>query len=187
MKRQTCQPHNIKKKDLKLHLQNNLANNDTEDLVIFLASKVYTVNIRDPDQFLCSTEFDAKEPETYARAMQGPNTVQQAKAMEEELDHLHKNETWTLVPKNNIKLSHCLLRSKWFYKLKRDVNKNIAWFKVRWVIKRYFQQYGVDFNQIFATVVKPMAFCVLFTIAAFYDLDIDQIDIKTAFLYGLIN
>lgn len=29
-----------------------------------------------------------------------------------------------------------------------------------------------------------MAFWVLFVIAAFYDLDIDQMDVKTAFLYG---
>lgn len=32
-----------------------------------------------------------------------------------------------------------------------------------------------------------MAFRVLFAIAAYYDLDIDQIDVKTAFLYGLID
>lgn len=32
-----------------------------------------------------------------------------------------------------------------------------------------------------------MAFRVLFAIAAFYDLDIDQMDVKTAFLYGLID
>lgn len=32
-----------------------------------------------------------------------------------------------------------------------------------------------------------MAFRVLFAIAAFFDVDIEQIDIKTAFLYGLIN
>lgn len=32
-----------------------------------------------------------------------------------------------------------------------------------------------------------MAFRVLFAIAAFFDLDINQIDVKTAFLYGLID
>lgn len=32
-----------------------------------------------------------------------------------------------------------------------------------------------------------MAFRVLFAITAFFNLDIDQIDIKTAFLYGFIN
>ena len=32
-----------------------------------------------------------------------------------------------------------------------------------------------------------MAFRVFFAITAFFDLDINQIDIKTAFLYGFIN
>lgn len=32
-----------------------------------------------------------------------------------------------------------------------------------------------------------MAFRVLFAIAAFFDLEIDQMDVKTAFLYGLID
>lgn len=32
-----------------------------------------------------------------------------------------------------------------------------------------------------------MAFRVLFAIVVYYDLDIDQIDIKIAFLYGMIN
>lgn len=40
---------------------------------------------------------------------------------------------------------------------------------------------------MFAAVVKPMTFRVLFVIAAFYDLDIDQMDVKTAFLYGEID
>lgn len=79
--------------DSQLHLQNNLADNDAEDPVVLLASKVYTVNAGDLDQFVCSTQFDVEEPETYARAMQGPNAAQWAKAMKEELDQLHKNET----------------------------------------------------------------------------------------------
>ncbi len=79
------------------------------------------------------------------------------------------------------------LRGKWVYKVKRDVNGKVARFKARWVVKGYLQQFGVDFDQTFAAVVKPMAFRVLFAIAAFLDFDIDQMDVKTAFLYGLID
>lgn len=32
-----------------------------------------------------------------------------------------------------------------------------------------------------------MAFRILFTIAAYYEVDINQMDMKTAFFYGLIN
>lgn len=40
---------------------------------------------------------------------------------------------------------------------------------------------------MFAIVVKPMAFRILFAIIAYYNLNIDQINIKIAFLYGIIN
>ena len=60
-------------------------------------------------------------------------------------------------------------------------------YKARWVIKGYLQQYSVDYNQTFAAVVKPIAFRALFAITAYYNLKIKQMDIKTAFLYGLIN
>lgn len=106
--------------------------------------------------------------------------------MEEELDQLHKNEIWELIYKSNVP-GHQPLWSKWVHKLKRDVDSNIACFKTKWVVKDYLQQFGVDFDQSFAAVVKPMAFKVLFAIAAFLNLDIDQMDVKTAFLYGLTN
>ena len=63
----------------------------------------------------------------------------------------------------------------------------VARFKVKSVVKSYLQQFGVNFDQTFAVVVKPMAFRVLFAIAAFFNLDIKQMDVKTAFLYGLID
>ena len=107
--------------------------------------------------------------------------------MEEELNQLEKNNTWELVHKSDVQPGHWPLGGKWVYKIKRDVDGNIARFKARWVVKGYLQQFGVDFDQTFAAVVKPMAFRVLFAIAAFFDLDIDQMDVKTAFLYGLID
>ena len=55
------------------------------------------------------------------------------------------------------------------------------------MVNSYLQQFGVDFDQTFAAIVKPIAFRVLFAIAAYYDLDINQIDIKTAFFYRLID
>ena len=107
--------------------------------------------------------------------------------MREKLDQLEKNNTWTLVQKDQIPSGYYPLGRKWVYKVKQDVNGDIACFKARSVIKGYLQQFGVDFDQTFTAVVKPIAFHMLFAIAAFYDLDIDQMDIKTAFLYREIN
>lgn len=73
------------------------------------------------------------------------------------------------------------------FKVKRDVNGAITRFKARWVVRGYLQQFGIDFDQKFAAVVRPMAFRVLYAIATYYDLGIDQIDVRTIFLYGLTN
>ncbi len=152
-----------------------------------MATKINSVNARNYEQFVFATQFDTKQPGTYTRAIQGPNTTKWAKAMAEELDQLHKNKTWTLIPASEMKPGHQALDRKWVYKIKRDVNSNIACFKAKWVVKGYLQQFEVDFDLTFTSVVKPIAFKVWFAVAAFFDLDIDQMDVKTAFLYGFID
>ena len=73
------------------------------------------------------------------------------------------------------------------FKVKKEKDGEVLRYKARWVVKGYLQQYGVDYNQTFAAVVKPIAFKTLFVIAAYYNLKIKQIDIKTAFFYRPIN
>lgn len=46
--------------------------------------------------------------------------------MEEKLNQLYKNETWILIPKEEIKPDHRLLGDKWVYKIKWDIDGNIA-------------------------------------------------------------
>lgn len=84
-------------------------------------------------------KFDIEEPQTYARAMQGPNATRWARAIEEELDQLHQNKTWELIPAHKMEPGHQALGGKWVYKVKRDVDGNIARFKARWVVKGYLQ------------------------------------------------
>lgn len=86
-----------------------------------------------------------------------------------------------------MKPGHRLLLGKWVFKVKRDINNIITRFKAWRVVRGYLQQFVINFNQTFVAVVKLIVFRVLFTIAGYYNLDIDQIDIKTAFFYSLIN
>ncbi|RKL05606.1 hypothetical protein BFJ70_g17097 [Fusarium oxysporum] len=46
---------------------------------------------------------------------------------------------------------------------------------------------GINFNEAFASVIKPMSYKMIFAIAAALDLELEQIDAKIAFLYGLVN
>ncbi len=161
--------------------------NSDEDPYRILASRLIQANARSKEDYVLATQLDVEESESYNRVMQCPQASQWVKAMREELDSLHKNKTWTLIPKHEMESGHRPLGGKWVYKVKRDVEGKVSRFNARWVIKGYLQQYGVDFDQTYASVVKPMAFRTLFALAVFFDLDIDQMDVKTAFLYSLID
>ena len=42
----------------------------------------------------------------------------------------------------------------------------------------------MDFNEVFSSVVKHSSIRVLLSIAAYNDLELDQMDVKTAFRHG---
>lgn len=63
----------------------------------------------------------------------------------------------------------------------------IICFKVEQFVKRYFQQTGNDFDQTFATRVKPIVFKALFVIPIFYDLNIMEMYVMTTFVYNIID
>lgn len=50
------------------------------------------------------------------------------------------------------------LSGKWVFKLKRGANNKILCYKARWVVRGFQQQYGINYDQTYAAVVKPMAF-----------------------------
>ena len=73
------------------------------------------------------------------------------------------------------------------YKYKRGANGRVLRHKARWVVKGYEQLLKIDYNDTFASVVKPISYKALFAIAATQDLEIEQMDVKTAFLYGAVE
>ena len=103
------------------------------------------------------------------------------------MESLSKNQTWRFINLTSLKPPYKPLAGKQVFKVKRGKDSEVLCYKARQVVKGYLQQYGVDYNQTFATVVKPMAFRALFAITAYYNLKIEQMDIKTAFLYRPIN
>ena len=55
------------------------------------------------------------------------------------------------------------------------------------MVRGFKQHYGLDYNQTFAFVVKPMSYKTIFSLAAIYNWEIEHMDIKTAFLYSKID
>ena len=121
------------------------------------------------------------DPTTYEDAIESVESAGWIGAMTEEMESLHKNSVWELVPKpKERKLVGC----KWVFRKKEGIHDDDAiTYKARLVAKGYSQK-GVDYDEIFSPVVKHTSIRLLLSIAAQYDMEIEQMDVKTAFLHG---
>jgi len=52
------------------------------------------------------------------------------------------------------------------------------------LLKGYSQIPGIDYNDVFSPVVKHSSIRTLLSIVAMHDYELEQIDVKTAFLHG---
>lgn len=148
--------------------------------------------IRPPQRYahadLVSATFNAKEtielqePSSYREAITSTESAQWSIAMSEEIESLHKNHTWELVkPPKGQKIIGC----KWVFKKKEGIpGVEAARFKARLVSKGYSQREGVDFNEVFSPVVKHSSIRVPLAMVALFDMELEQLDVKTAFLHG---
>ena len=124
---------------------------------------------------------DCEEPSCYQEAMLRDDKLKWERAMQSELDSLHKNATWDLVQLSDGKKA---LPCKWVYKLKVTDSESKPKYKARLVAKGFKQQKGIDFEEIFSLVVKLTTLQCVLAFLARMDLELTQMDVKRLFLYG---
>ena len=101
--------------------------------------------------------------------------------MQSKYDSIVGNDTWDLVELPEGKKP---LPCKWVYKKKFTSNDCKPKYKARLVAKGFKQQHGVDFDEIFSPVVKMTTLRTVLGLVAIEDMDLVQMDVKTAFLHG---
>lgn len=68
--------------------------------------------------------------------------------------------------------------------MKKDDNGKQVKYKARLVTKGFDQKKGIEFSEIFSPVVKMTSIRVVVGLAACLDLEVEQLDVETAFLHG---
>jgi hypothetical protein len=128
--------------------------------------------------------LDNKEPNTYIEGVMGPKSKRWLEAMRSEMEFMRDNRAWNLVdPPDGVRAIEC----KWIFKKKTDADGNIHIYKARLIAKGFRQIQGVDYDETFLLVAVLKSIRILLAIAAYYDYEIWQMDIKMAFLNGILS
>ncbi|KAH9682404.1 hypothetical protein KPL71_027339 [Citrus sinensis] len=125
--------------------------------------------------------IDDDIPNTFSEALRSSESDQWKLAMEEEIKSLHQSQTLKLIklPKGKKAIGN-----KWVYTKKQgSPNQTTPRYKARLVAKGFAQKEGIDYNEVFSPVVKHTSIRILLALVAEYELELAQLDVKTAFLH----
>ncbi|GJU59135.1 retrovirus-related pol polyprotein from transposon TNT 1-94 [Tanacetum coccineum] len=105
-------------------------------------------------------------------------------AMKEELNQFIAKDVWELVPQPK---NMTIIGTKWVFRNKLYENGVVSRNKARLVAQGYNQQEGIDYDETYAPVARFESIRILLAYACALDFKLFQMDVKSAFLNGLIN
>ncbi|GJU87479.1 retrovirus-related pol polyprotein from transposon TNT 1-94 [Tanacetum coccineum] len=134
------------------------------------------------------SHISSSEGEPKTRSLQELYEAMKSKkwrqAMEEKMKSIEKNDTWEL--KTLLKCQKAI-GVQWVYKAKKKAKGEVEKYKARLVEKGYKQKHDIDYEDVFAPVARLETIRIIIAIAAQYRWKIYQMDVKSAFLNGLLK
>ena len=128
--------------------------------------------------------MDLSEPSTFQEAVNGPDQVHWRKAIGAELDSMKLRGVFRAAKLPN---GQSAIGTKWVFKIKRKADGSIEKYKTRLVAKGFRQKYGIDYTETFSPVVIYVTLRMVIAIAKHFGWPLDQLDVVTAFLYGVMK
>jgi len=149
-----------------------------------LASDVAYLTIPEALEVVFKTSVFDDAPKSYTEAMMRPDAQKYHDAACDEIQTLLDNGTWDLA---QLPLGRRAVGCRWVFLIKRKSDGSIDRYKGRLVAKGFSQHPGFDFNETYASTVKWTTLRSILALAALENLEIESIDISSAFLNGDID
>jgi hypothetical protein len=132
-----------------------------------------------------SPDFEV-DPLSWEEAKNSPHCEEWWISYQDELNSLKEMGVYVLVPRSEVPAGQKIHKGKPVFHVKRDATGTVYRRKT-WLVFRGFEQiYGRDYNKTTSPTARMESWRILLHIAAHLGWDAQQIDIKTAFLYGLL-
>src|SRR5258706_7040591 len=118
-------------------------------------------------------------------ALQRPDATEWMEAIRREMDSL--THTNMFVEVDQVPASFTPIGSKFVFSFKRDVSGKVVWYKACLVAQGFSQWEGIDYTNTFTPVVRLTSIRITLAIATNLNLEMDHLDVETAFLNGKID
>jgi hypothetical protein len=134
-------------------------------------------------EFALKASVHDGEPRSFHEAMQQAPDQRSHwyKAATDEIQSLIDNGTFELV---RLPAGRKAIGSRWVFKVKRNADGSIERYKARLVAQGFAQRPGFDYTETFAPTPKWAALRAILAIAAIEDLELESVDISSAYLNG---
>lgn len=131
--------------------------------------------------------LEDKTPQTVAEAKNGGEWPKWQTALQKEIDSCEEQDTWMLMKKSELPVGANVIPVKWVFKIKTDENGVVTQYKARITPKGFKQRHGVDYFEVFAHTGKYKSLRVLLCLAAELDLELNQLDVPSAFVRAVLE
>ena len=152
----------------------------------YIVGDMTGIDFEDDDQVMLVDycyKVNSELPQCYKQAMRSADSSSWEDAMNDEMNSLKENNTFTLTP---LPKGRKAVGGRWVYAIKEDAN-GAKTYKARYVAKGYSQVEGIDYQETYAPTASFTSVRTLMQLAAQHGLILHQMDVKTAYLNAPID
>jgi len=124
-------------------------------------------------------QIESNTSQTVKQARDSFDWEQWKLAFRSELDAHIKNDIFILKTSSS---NRWILSTRWVTIIKRELKEKMIKYKARWMCKRFRQKQKIDYDEIFASMIRVTIIKMLLALTVKYDYEVKQMNVIIAFL-----